>query len=704
MEVDRIRTALANTTARLKEVKSEIENYPEMPNSETSEEIAVNEYMTLLQSISLLPPPPPQPFPWMNDDEPTTPRPPAPDPFTFWQLVKAFIGDEVVLEALFRVLPNVIGLSSTHLEELTDLIGKMSNVQLRHRCWETLLHRALNADRPVKSELIMYLCFSLKRVSLDTTELAARRGMTSDWPDNVRVEVCYMIEQSFPGSQPEFHAEVIRKMIENVQKNVVYDMRTIWHFYDLLNPPTRETLRLPSYVLRNMGAMGTGLGSGNVAEVLIRMHQQLPLSGWDTVWIRGSERLDVPAWKTPGLLRVFTIRRIVSDRFLVDGIKHIKTHMDDMSLENLEELVSYLVAAGDTSPGFLVTQHVIDMAEKYTPTSSDEGQILEQKVRVLVQALFLASGAQLSDVVNPKSILLATRFRSLLEQRDRDMVAVIFQVLMPRTPVSFPSMPPLEMTADTVRVSKALSVMGYTAESPLIVDGIRCDFGFRDEKVAILLEPLPVYSISRKRYVVSGMTEIRAKTLALRKNFKVIEIIPEMCQEEASILSHLRDPLRGVPVNTVVRYAPGIDLRLKMHQRIGQLDIETRKPVEIAKFLILILKSEIDVNRINFPLGVSSKTSGAYVLPEFIATYVMRVRVPVSIDGYHITANNVIRLAELLTPSAAASIGFPPIRIVARAGDLHPRTTISKGDITIVVDCPDDWNITEKHRNTIFLG
>ena len=701
MDVKQIRDEIAKIDSLLIAVESELEKIK--PEDPPVEEIEA-EYLAILSALSNAPPT--APFASLGEtegglDSPTSAAG-APDAFTFFGLLQAFIDDPTVVKCLAEVFAKVEGVTPTQLEDSLAMADRVADEPTKCELVDSITARIVNEtiEGKLTNHAIIATCCLMagKRTDAPASPSLLRLldfpDETAEFPYFVKLELAHYVSNfSHTNIQP-----YIGFLLNSIASTKLPDTdslispRMCWQLLHLIRESHVDvpTAQLMAYVERCIGKVVPTI-PGHVKQPTDLHNLVIEASRVDSLdsaslWTALVERListpgAVAAFEVPGTLAALASKKIYSDA-LLSNLTAVKKRISTIqSAEQLSEFVDYLVLVGDKSTGASVTRSVLERRDLYIPGDvADVGSLL-----VSVLELSVISSTETGTII-PESILLLRKFAKpilefLISNNQTEKIHLLFQVLLPSVDVAglgvaIPSpRQPRVPHPDMARVVRCLEILGFTTSSESApeltlmasVDGVEVDCAFLNHKICILVESSSVLNVTAKRHTVSGLTALRANLLSQRKGFKVIIVIPELYPDDKALVGLLTDPLRRVPINSVVEFTNVSSMKLNVNQRLATLRVNSTNLVEVAKVLFLLLKHSITVHHIAFTQLVCGEIFMNQVFSDFLSTFVVKNKIDLLIDVAHgiFSTDSVLKLVEALNSvgNASGGIGSSELRL-----------------------------------------
>lgn len=742
MNVQQIRDELTKIDALLVQVESDI---TKARTDQLDDPSAIEkEYLTIISSLSNIPPSTPFGALGSGDTEMVdeSSAVAAPDAFTFFGLVQAFVDDAVVIKCLASVFGDVTGVTPTQLEDSLAIVERVSDANSRAHLLNAIVKRiAVQARDGSHAQIVSAACQLLAKqpgeINMSLVELASAWSADGlDVPLHAKLELGVFLSAVYGN-----HAD-IGKFIDTVVEEAVsaveagsssaVSLRVAFQILRLMSR-TGKSVVIPTWInylekcllvsSDNTGAL-TRPTHLHCLVIEVAHHELLSHSGLRNMIIEKlTTSTGIPsAVEVEGTLDALLAMRATSDKVMSDIVAIKKRISGISSRSHLVELVHFLIETGDKSTGSVITRSIMDRRDLYIPTE------VEPDVSLLVSVLHLAAiSSTVSGTIIPESIILLKKYSqaviAFLTQQGRiELVHQLFAVLLPTvdlTSMDIPVVAPVdsfEASADTDRVIRVLGLLGHSSVASresgdaftvcASVDGLITDIAFIEEKICILIEQEAIYSVSGKHYAVTGPTNLKANILAHKKGFKVIIVVPQMYPDDKSLLNLLTSPLSKVSVNAVISVDSGAAIELVNNQKVQKIELKTKSEVEIARALFHILRSSVHVQHLSFPGVVAGNHFLTQVLSEFLATYIVKFKHDLRVDilDSRFAVDSVLKVLESVNSAGNASAGFgamelriacPEVAAVMETFNNMHRNSV----VRVALDVPQT-----PEKNTIYLS
>ena len=709
MNVQQIRDEITKIDALLVQVESDIAKAraDQLDNPSAIEK----EYRTIISSLSNIPPSTPFGALGSGDTEMVdeSSAVAAPDAFTFFGLVQAFVDDAVVIKCLASVFGDVTGVTPTQLEDSLAIVERVLDRDSRADLLNAIVKRiAVLARDGSHAHIVAVACELLQKkpgaVNTSLMELASAWSVDGlDVALHARVALIYFLAEVHGcyGDISTLTDVVVQKAVSAVEAGSpsVVSLRVAFMILRLMSRTGKSFTPFPTWInylekcllasSDNTGAL-TRPTDLHCLVCVVAHNKSLSHSGLRNLMIEKlTTSTGIPsAVEVEGTLDALLEMRATSDKVMSD-IVAIKKRISAISFRShLWELVHFLIETGDKSTGSVITRSIVDRRDLFIPTE------VEPDVSLLVGVLHLAAiSSTVSGTIIPESIILLKKYSQavigfLTQQGRIELVHQLFAVLLPTvnlTSIDIPVVAPVdsfEASADFERVVRVLGLLGH---SPVAfgdnrdaftvcasVDGLRTDIAFIEQKICILIEQEAIYSVSGKHYAVTGPTNLKANILAHKKGFKVIIVVPQMYPDDKSLLNLLTSPLSKVSVNSVISVESGAAIELVNNQKVQKIQLKTKSEVEIARSLFHILRSSVHVQHLSLSGVVAGNHFLTQVLSEFLATYIVKFKHDLRVDmlDSRYAVDSILKVLESVNSAGNASGGFGAVEL--RIACPHP--------------------------------
>jgi hypothetical protein len=174
------------------------------------------------------------------------------------------------------------------------------------------------------------------------------------------------------------------------------------------------------------------------------------------------------------------------------------------------------------------------------------------------------------------------------------------------------------------RIKGVMSLLGiaeHSYRSGFISEGILIDVAFPKDKVAIIFENNPLFSVTLRRFLVRGWTTLKLYNLN-RRGWKVYPWIPELYSDEKSAAIYLMECLKRVPLSLEIFVKSSEDVKLiRPGQRSKSISVKGLSMVEVARCLLSILRNNLQTDFLDLAdCGLTDFMTD--VLDEFLITYI----------------------------------------------------------------------------------
>ena len=730
MDVKQIRDEIVKIDSLLLAVEEDLKRFQPAEQPDDSEAVEA-EYALLLSSLSSS-----SPFETlMEETEPQSP--PVPDAFTFFGLIQAFMEDGKVLKCLCAIFDQISSVTLTQLEDTLTMVPRLEDLTSRNLLLDCVVRRMCRemAEGRVRgTDALVEACRLLREYGVVGHEavLALANSVGVDqltsWAPHVHAEVASYVIFGQKCERCVYLEKVGPALAAQLEESdLVAAPRIISQTMGIL-AYIGETVPNAVWVAaaeRSLRAQQLPVGFSRRSTDLHHLAIALADSNLEsrTVWTVLAERLSqsLPLFEVPGTVAAFTKMNCTFES-LFGNIAAFRKRVQAITVpSDLVELADHLILAGDKSTGSVITRTLMERRDSYVPVSEDAEDV--KHVDLLTRVLLASVVASVdSGTVIPEAILLLRKFQkpisALLEGKQEEL-ALLFHVLLPAaTPALHPTLHPAIPSQPHpihARIEKVLDILGFSSAHPdsllernhVLEGGLTVDFAFPEFKTGVVVEPNAVALLSAKRNVLRGMTALKVNVLVQRKGWKIVLVVPEMHPDDKSLTSLLSEPLKKVPINSVLEFRSMEGMTLNIAQRIRQLRITCSSLVEIAKFLFLILKYSIVVQEFAFEVRLTDQFLNL-VFADFLSTYLVKnkagLRLVLTKNVF--SAEAVLKMLEAVNAIAGNSGGIGTLELDLGRKGLEPDDLVSewnKATRVVALRTTDSSMITEDDRNVVLL-
>jgi hypothetical protein len=678
MNVQQIRDEIGKIDSLLSQVESDISKIEPDEVDITAME---NEYSILISSLSNIPQS--IPFDSLMEGEDNAPGPTAPDAFTFFGLVQAFIDDPIVIKVLAKLFTNVTGVTPTQLEDSLMYVERISDKTARALFIHSIIDRMVEKISVMNPASLGLACQLLLKHGGDLCNESLRNLIEDgcEIPFFLKIEIAFYLVNQASNASPEslrgldLLLDESALFIEKLDSCVVSN-RVCMQLIHLFVFKNRVVPNADKYIEKSVLQAGRRDDVHFLVIEISRMsHQQVNVATLSVVFDKLLSS-SIPVYEVPGALSALIGLRLTSDRVLFDVVG-IKKWISGISLKTVfVELVDFLIQTGDKSTGSSITRSIIERRDLYIDESSTD---LLLKVLTLCAISSVGAGT-----IIPESIILLKKYSANF--KTSELLNILFTVLLPSFEYSYSNGEIGETFKECIdheRVSQVLSLMGYEPDDSVMrtktmVEGIFVDVCFPVQKVSILIERNAIYNVSGKQFGVVGMTNLKANILAHKKGYKVIIIVPQLYPDNKSLVNLLSGPLARISANSIFEFSEMISEIPRDNQKFKKIDINSTDRIDIGKFLLHVLKNSIHSQEISFTNLHSGDQFLTNLFLEFLSSYVVRSKddIRIHFSRANFSTGAVNKLVESLNGIGNASNGFGVIDLKLGISDEQARSVV----------------------------